>query len=224
MTRFSSTLLALVFALVLSASLTACTQKESPMEKKVPAPISVSPQTKILFLGDSLTEGYGVSQDQAYPAKLQEILQEAGHAVEVINAGSSGSTSASALERMQWHMQSAPDIVVLALGGNDGLRGVSVDATYDNLAKAIDLAQDNNVPVYLASMKLPYNYGEDYRQAFEETFERLLKDKNIQAVPFMLEGVGGVEEMNLPDGIHPNQKGHTQIAKNLAGFLISELP
>ncbi|MCB1196963.1 MAG: arylesterase [Deltaproteobacteria bacterium] len=194
------------------------------MEKSSGQETVIPEQIKILILGDSLTDGYGVSREQAYPAQLEKILQKQGLQVRIINAGSSGSTSASALERLQWHMQAKPDILLLALGGNDGLRGVSITATFENLARTIDLAKANDIRVFLASMKLPYNYGQDYRTSFEGMYERLVQDKDIQAVPFMLEGVGGVKEMNLPDGIHPNEQGHVKIANNMATFFLSELP
>lgn len=170
----------------------------------------------ILILGDSLTEGYGVEKEEAFPAQLLKIIKESGNKnIKVTAAGTSGSTSASAVKRLKWHLRKKPDYLILALGGNDGLRGLKPEATKENLSEAIKLAKSKNVKVFLAGMKIPLNYGEDYRSRFEKTFTDLAEEHDVSLIPFLLEGVGGEEELNLADGIHPNEKGHKIIAKTI---------
>lgn len=182
-----------------------------------------APKKRLLIIGDSLTEGYGVTQKSAYPSQLESIIQKRGKNYEVINAGSSGSTSASAFSRMKWHMKKTPGIVILALGANDGLRGTSVSATKSNLSKAIDVALNKKVKVYLAGMKLPMNYGKKYRADFEKVFSELVKEKKIKFIPFLLKGVGGRPELNLADGIHPNEEGHKIIAQTVYAAIQEDL-
>ena len=172
-------------------------------------------ENRILIIGDSLTEGYGVSKKSAYPAQLEKLLTANQKAYKVVNAGSSGSTTASAVTRMKWHMRKTPKIVILALGANDGLRGTPVEATKKNLSKAIDIALKKKVVVYLAGMKIPMNYGKKYRADFEKVFTDLAKEKKIKFIPFLLKGVGGEPDLNLADGIHPNEKGHKKIAQTV---------
>ena len=130
-------------------------------------------QTLIIALGDSLTEGFGVSNEEAYPYLVEKELIRKGYSVRIINAGISGSTSASAPSRMQWYVRVKPDIVILALGGNDGLRGLSVQHMKKNLGKAIKLASSKNIRVLLAGMQIPLNYGQDYTKSFRNAFYEL---------------------------------------------------
>lgn len=176
-------------------------------------------ETKILVLGDSLTAGYGVQPRQAYPYLLEQKLQKKLKGIRVINAGVSGSTSASALGRVKWFLRSKPDIMILALGGNDGLRGLSSESMRENLSKAIRLAKKNSIFVILAGMQIPPNYGPKYTRQFEQVFPELSKKYSIPLIPFLLEGVAGDSNLNLPDGIHPNAKGHVIIARMLEKFL-----
>jgi acyl-CoA thioesterase-1 len=176
---------------------------------------------RILILGDSLTEGYGVSKKDAFPAILENLLNKNSSKkanakkFKVVAAGSSGSTSASAVKRLKWHLKAKPSLLILALGGNDGLRGLKPKATQDNLDKAIDFAKSKNIKVILAGMKIPTNYGKDYRKDFEKTYTELVKKHNLEFIPFLLKDVGGVKKLNLADGIHPNEEGHKIIAKTL---------
>jgi acyl-CoA thioesterase-1 len=170
---------------------------------------------KILILGDSLTEGYGVKKEQAFPFVLESLLNKTGDNYKVLAAGTSGSTSASALKRLKWHLKANPDVLVLALGGNDGLRGIEPEATKSNLSQAIELAKNKGLLVVLAGMKTPTNYGEEYRERFESTFSELSKKHEVHLIPFLLKGVATVKDLNLADGIHPNEKGHKVIAKTL---------
>jgi len=178
---------------------------------------------KILIIGDSLTEGYGVSKLDAYPNKLEAILNQPKKKYQIINAGSSGSTSAGAYSRLRWHLKAKPQTLILALGANDGLRGIKPSSTKANLQKAINLAKKNNVKVIIAGMQMPYNYGESYRKEYADAFKNLVKENKLDFLPFLLKDVGGRKELNLADGIHPNEKGHSIIAKNFAAFLKGKL-
>lgn len=177
----------------------------------------------ILFLGDSLTEGYQLAKEEAFPALIEKELKKNHKDIKVINAGVSGATSASGMKRLDWYLKIKPDIMVLALGANDGLRGLKVTETEKNLASVIEKARGRGIEVILVGMKMPTNMGETYRSDFESIFPRLSKKYSIKLVPFLLEGVGGVPRYNLPDGIHPNQKGHEIMAKNVLKVLEKEL-
>jgi acyl-CoA thioesterase-1 len=174
----------------------------------------------VVCLGDSLTEGFGLAPEQAYPHLLEQRLRAEGHAVRVVNAGISGSTSASAVARLRWQLRAEPDVVVIALGGNDGLRGVDVDATEANLSEAIAVAKTSGARVLLAGMKLPPNYGPEYTEAFEALFPSLAARHGVSLIPFLLEGVAADPELNLPDGIHPNARGAEIVARNVYDALL----
>jgi len=176
-------------------------------------------ETKIIMLGDSLTAGYGVQPQQAYPNLVEVKLKLSTKEIRVINAGVSGSTSASAPGRVKWFLRSKPDIMILALGGNDGLRGLDPESTKQNLAKAITLAKNNGIFVIIAGMKIPPNYGLKFTHRFEQVFGELSEEHSIPLIPFLLEGVAGDINLNLPDGIHPNSKGHIIIAELVTQFL-----
>ena len=164
---------------------------------------------KFVLIGDSLTEGYGVARDQAYPALVQKKL---GDKVQIINASISGSTSASAPSRMKWQLKSKPDLILLALGANDGLRGLPVDKIEENLSAAIALAEAEHIKVILGGMYLPPNYGAEYTAQFKKVFKKVADKHNIPMIPFLLNGVAGKAELNQADGIHPNEKGHAIVA------------
>ncbi len=170
---------------------------------------------KILILGDSISEGYGVAKDQAYPAVLQGLLDKAGKNYEVVSASISGSTTASGPARLRWFLKQKPSLLILALGANDGLRGLNLQQSEANLQETMTIAKKADVRVILAGMQLPPNYGETYRQDFRNMFARLAKTQQADLIPFLLEGVGGVAELNQADGIHPNAKGHAVIAKTV---------
>ena len=176
-------------------------------------------QTLIVALGDSLTEGFGVSKEEAYPYLVEQELARKGYSIKMINAGISGSTSASAPSRMQWYVRVKPDIVILALGGNDGLRGLSVQHMKKNLGKAIELATVNDILVLLAGMQIPLNYGQDYTKSFRNAFYELAEQYQLPMIPFLLKDVGNVPSLNLPDGIHPNLEGHHIISRTVLEHL-----
>ncbi len=183
-----------------------------------------SPKITILFLGDSITAGYGVAHEQSYPVLLGQKLKSRGiDHVQIINGSISGSTTASALSRLKWFQNASPDLLVLALGANDGLRGLSVEKMKENLNKAISFAKRSNMAVILAGMQIPPNYGPEYAHQFKQVFTTLANDHGIVLIPFLLEGVGGRPQMNQPDGIHPNREGHQQIAKTVFPFILKQI-
>lgn len=183
--------------------------------------MSFTAQAKtILFLGDSLTEGYQLAKEDAFPALVEVELKKKFSDTKVINGGVSGATTASGVKRLGWYLKSRPDIIVLALGSNDGLRGLNLDQSEKNLSEVIEKAKAANMKVLLVGMKMPTNYGEYYRKIFEKLFASLAKKYNIPLLPFLLEGVGGKPALNLPDGIHPNPAGHKIMAKTVLKFLV----
>ena len=181
--------------------------------------------TRILFLGDSLTAGLGVEITQAFPSLLETMLKEKGfEQLQIINGGISGSTTASALSRLKWYGTIQVDILVLALGGNDGLRGLPTDDMYQNLNEAVKFALARGMRVLLAGIEVPPNMGADYATSFRRVFYRLAKEHSLTFFPFLLQDVGGTPSLNLPDGIHPNTEGHRLIAKNMLPYLLQLLP
>lgn len=171
----------------------------------------------ILFFGDSITAGYGLSMDQAYPAIIQNKADSLSYEVEVINGGVSGETSAGGLRRVDWILQRPIDLFVLALGGNDGLRGIDPGHTRDNLQKIIDkvIDQQPTAKIVLAGMEAPPNLGDDYTRDFRNTYRDLVEHNDVIFIPFLLEGVAGEPELNLEDGIHPTAEGHRVIASHV---------
>ena len=179
--------------------------------------------TQLVALGDSLTEGYGIEKEKAYPALVEKKLLDKGYKIKIFNAGISGSTTASAPSRLKWLLKSKPNIIFIALGANDGLRGIAIETTKQNLKDAIQIAKKANIKVWLAGMKLPPNYGASYTSKFEATFQEIAKEEDIPLLPFLLEGVAGHAEFNQPDGIHPNEKGHQKLADFLFSFFQQQL-
>lgn len=176
------------------------------------------PPKNILFFGDSLTAGYGLSTEEAFPALIEKEFNKAGKVVKVTNAGLSGETSAGGLSRIDWILRQPVDIFVLELGANDGLRGLPLDQTRSNLQAIIDKvkARYPDVKLVLAGMMVPPNLGKEYTSEFRNIYPDLAKKNKATLIPFLLEGVAGDEKLNLPDGIHPNVEGHKIVAKNLA--------
>jgi acyl-CoA thioesterase-1 len=180
--------------------------------------IGAAPQSKIiLFLGDSITAGYGLEPSHAYPALIQARIDAKRWKFKAVNAGQSGDTSAGGLNRLNWLLKNRIDVLVLELGANDGLRGLPVETTKKNLQAIIDgtKAKYPEAKVILAGMKVPPNMGKDYGKRFEAIFPALAKSNKAALIPFVLEGVGGVRELNLPDGIHPTAKGQEIVANNV---------
>lgn len=169
----------------------------------------------LVIIGDSLTEGYGVSKEAAFPALLEKKIQAINPEWKIVNSGVSGSTSASAVSRVKWVLKSKPDMVMLALGANDGLRGVRVPTTEKNLDDALKLLTENTIPVILGGMYVPPNYGKKYQDDFKKMFLDLSKKHKVTFVPFILDKVAGKKHLNLSDGVHPNEEGYKIMAEEI---------
>ena len=169
-------------------------------------------RARVVFLGDSLTAGYGLDADQAYPSLIQHRLREAGLDAEVVNAGVSGDTSAGGLRRVDWSLDGNVRVLVVALGGNDALRGLSTDELRRNLAAIIERARQRRVTVILAGMEAPPNLGRAYASAFRQVYRDLAAQYRIALIPFLLEGVAGRPSLNQADLIHPNAAGARKMA------------
>jgi acyl-CoA thioesterase-1 len=172
-----------------------------------------------VFLGDSLTAGLGVDADEAFPSLIGKRLEADGLAVQIVNAGVSGDTTAGGLRRLDWLLRQSPDVLVVGLGANDGLRGLSLAASEENLRQIIQQARAAGARVLLLGMLIPPNYGPEYTTAFRAIYPGLARELNVPLVPFVLEGVGGNPDLNQPDGIHPTAAGHKVVAGNVAGYI-----
>ncbi len=170
---------------------------------------------RIVAFGNSLTAGLGVTLDESYPAQLQRKLDAAGYPYRVVNAGVSGDTTAGGIRRVSWVLNSKPSIVILELGGNDGLRGLSLQETKTNLERIIQQLQHASVTVVLAGMKLPPNYGREYTAGFEALYHALAKQYHLTLIPFFLDGVAGLSSLNQADGIHPTGEGYRLIVEKV---------
>ena len=173
----------------------------------------------IVALGDSLTAGLGVDADEAFPARLQVRLRREGYAYRVVNAGVSGDTTAGGLRRVDWVLRTNPEIVIVALGANDGLRGQSPQAVRANLEEIVARLQAAGARVLLAGMRLPPNYGAEFTKEFEALFPAVARRAKIAFMPFLLDGVATDPRLNQPDGIHPTAAGHQVIADHLWSYL-----
>jgi acyl-CoA thioesterase I len=209
------------------AAITASCSSEGP--RSVPPPASqsepatpavataVSPPStplgpRIVVLGDSLTAGLGLAPEQAYPALLQKRLDAAGLKYEVVNAGVSGDTSAGGLRRVDWALEGDVKVLIVALGGNDALRGLPVEQLRDNLITITDRAKARGIKVILAGMEAPPNFGPAYTSAFRQTYRDVARQQGAILIPFLLDGVAGLPEMNQGDGIHPTAAGAEKVA------------
>ena len=173
--------------------------------------------SNIVFFGDSITAGYGIPIEQAFTSLIQEKIKERSLNYRVINAGLSGETSAGGLNRIDWILRSKPSVFFLELGGNDGLRGLSLDETESNLKAMVGKirAANEQAIIFLCGMQIPPNLGQEYTTKFRLLYEKVAKETNVKLIPFLLEGVGGDPKLNLSDGIHPNPKGHTIVAETV---------
>ncbi|WP_455243533.1 arylesterase [Petrachloros mirabilis] len=170
---------------------------------------------RIVAFGNSLTAGLGVSPDETYPAHLQQHLDRSGIRYRVVNAGVSGDTTAGGLRRVAWILKSRPQVVILELGGNDGLRGLSLSETRSNLETIIQKFREASVTVVLAGIQLPPNYGKEYTAGFQAIYPALAKKYGLVFIPFILEGVAGSVTLNQADGIHPTGEGYQIIAQHV---------
>lgn len=188
-------------------------QTETKAEKEEVA----SDEKIILFFGNSLTAGYGIEQDLAFPGLIQDRLDSLGKDYKVINGGLSGETTAGGLSRIDWFLEDEPSIFILELGGNDGLRGIQLAETKKNLEAIIDKVQTKypSTKIILAGMQIPPNMGTEYTQEFQAIYPKVAEEKDVELIPFLLQDVGGIKELNLPDGIHPTEEGHIIVAETV---------
>lgn len=177
---------------------------------------AAEPKT-VLVLGDSIAAGYGLDLEEAFPALLQEKIEQAGLNYKVVNAGLSGDTTAGGLRRISWLLRQPVDVLLLELGGNDGLRGIDPDETAKNLQGIVDKvrAKNPNTLIVIAGMQMPENMGKDYAERFREVFPEIAQKNRATLIPFLLEGVGGKADLNQADRIHPTAEGHRMIAKTI---------
>lgn len=210
----------ILLSLVIAAGLvsSAC-RSDAPTNATAPPPAaaSVTPPTpsskpRVVFLGDSLTAGLGLEGEQSYPALIRKRLVAEGFDYEVVNAGVSGDTSAGGLRRLEWSLEGDVKVLVVALGANDGLRGLSPADMKKNLAAVIDRAAAKGVTVILAGMEAPPNFGVDYTRQFRDVYRDLAAAHHVQFLPFLLQGVAGEAALNQADGIHPNARGAQMVA------------
>lgn len=178
---------------------------------------SVAPgsRPRIVVLGDSLTAGLGLPLEEAYPSLLQQRLDQGGYPYEIVNAGVSGDTTAAGLNRLEWTLDGDVRILILALGANDGLRGMPIDRMKANLAAIIERAQQRGIDVLLAGMEVPSNLGRAYSSEFRQVFPDLARQHGIPLMPFLLDGVAGITALNQGDRIHPNREGARVVADNV---------
>ncbi|WP_435625351.1 arylesterase [Flagellimonas sp.] len=180
-----------------------------------------SSEKVILFFGDSLTAGYGLELEQAFPALIQSRLDSLGLNYTVINSGLSGETTSGGRNRLNWVLKQKVDVFVLELGANDGLRGIPLVETRKNLQAMIDVVKEKNsdTKIVLAGMQIPPNMGPEYTTEFRKIFPELAEENQIALIPFLLEGVAGIPELNLEDGIHPTPEGHEIVKENVWSVL-----
>ncbi|UZD24637.1 arylesterase [Algoriphagus halophytocola] len=212
-----------LLALVISAS--SCAEKKTETSQaQASKEAEATPETDekiILFFGNSLTAGYGIEQDLAFPGLIQDRLDSLGKEYKVINGGLSGETTAGGVSRLDWFLEDKPDIFVLELGGNDGLRGIAISETKKNLGIIIDKVQEKypDTEIILAGMQIPPNMGPEYSTRFAEIYPEVAQEQNVTLIPFLLENVGGINELNLPDGIHPTEEGHKIVSETVWTYL-----
>ena len=189
------------------------------------APPAEAPSVEgtVVAVGDSLTAGYGLRETEAYPAKLENKLRQAGYRWRVVNAGISGETSSGTLSRVDWILKLKPDIVILETGANDGLRGVDPQLTRDNIDKTVTLLQEKGVVVVLAGMRMFANLGPSYTKEFADIYPKVAKQHGLILIPFFLAGVAGDAALNQADGIHPVAKGYQVVTDLVYPFLLQAI-
>ena len=217
--RISSHLAAVAIGLALLAG---CSGNGNDTTASKEQPTAAAPddgsgpaRPRVVALGDSLTAGLGLLEQQAYPAALQRKIDVDGHKFEVVNAGVSGDTSAGGLRRLDWALEGDVKVLILALGANDGLRGLSVAELQKNLTEIIGRAKERNIVVILAGMEAPPNYGPEYTASFRQAFQDVAREQRVLFIPFLLAGVAGQADLNQGDGIHPTADGATIMAETV---------
>jgi acyl-CoA thioesterase-1 len=216
-----------LFAVLLTLAC-ACAKSDSRAESRAPdsgapAPVddpSATPaRPRIVALGDSLTAGYGLLESQSYPALIQQHIDKDGYEFEVVNAGVSGDTTAGGLRRLDWALEGNVRVLIVALGGNDGLRGLGVSEMKHNLTTIVRRAKERGVAVILAGMEAPPNFGQEYATAFRQVFRQVALEERVIFIPFLLQNVAGHPDLNQGDGIHPNARGAAVVADTVWGVI-----
>jgi len=199
---------------LVAALMLACSPADTPVEpaaarKSAPAPTAPAAvaRPRVVFLGDSLTAGLGLSREQSVPALIQARMDAEGYPYEVVNAGVSGDTAAGGLSRLDWSLEGDVKVLVIELGANDGLRGNPVEGVKRNLAEIITRAKQRQIRVLLTGMEAPPNFGPAYTAEFRKVFPDLAREHSVALMPFFLDGVAGIPALNNADGIHPNPEG-----------------
>jgi acyl-CoA thioesterase-1 len=211
---------------ILAAWLTSCSASTEKKQAEEGNQIVDSTANKtILFFGNSLTAGYGIDPEESFACRIQTRLDSLKKEFRVINGGLSGETTAGGLSRLDWFLEEEPYLFVLELGGNDGLRGIALTETKKNLLAIVDKVQAKypNTKIILAGMQIPPNMGQEYTEEFKAIYPAVAKEKNIELIPFLLEGVAGNPDLNLPDGIHPTAEGHRLVMETLWPYISKAL-
>jgi acyl-CoA thioesterase-1 len=211
---------------VLAAWLTSCSASTEKKQAEEGNQVVDSTANKtILFFGNSLTAGYGIDPEESFAGRIQTRLDSLKKEFRVINGGLSGETTAGGLSRLDWFLVEEPYLFVLELGGNDGLRGIALTETKKNLLAIVDKVQAKypNTKIILAGMQIPPNMGQEYTEEFKAIYPAVAKEKNIELIPFLLEGVAGNPDLNLPDGIHPTAEGHRLVMETLWPYISKAL-
>ncbi|MDA8422099.1 MAG: arylesterase [Nitrospiraceae bacterium] len=212
---------AVIAVLILPAQLLGCEQRKETAT--VPQQNRSTYQGTIVAMGDSLTAGFGVIENDAYPAQLERKLQAAGLPWKVVNAGISGETSSGALSRVNWVLKLKPDIVILETGANDGLRGIDPRVTQRNIDETLRILKENHVLVVLAGMRMVRNLGSEYTDAFHAIYPRLAREHDVLLIPFFLQGVAGESSLNQKDGIHPTAEGYRIITEAIYPYVFQAI-
>ncbi len=214
----------LLLCLLLAFVLSGCDRQEKPSgtTAQTTAPARVYDGT-IIALGNSLTAGLGVAEEEAYPALLEEKLQQHGYNWQVINGGISGETSSGALSRINWIIAQQPDVVILETGANDGMRGIPAAVIRENIGRSVQLLKAAGIEVILAGMQMLQNLGPDYTRQFRAVYPAVAKEQGIILVPFFLDQVGGVPSLNQPDTIHPTPEGYRIVAQTVYPYVVKAI-
>ena len=225
MNRFIHTLSKFAFLLLFTGILASCgsssENKEAEIQETTDQQAPATTLKTILFFGNSLTAGYGIEQEDAFSGLTQARIDSLGLNYRVINGGLSGETTAGGLSRLDWFLEDEPTIFVLELGGNDGLRGILPSESKKNLLAIIDKvrAKYPDTKIILAGMQIPPNMGQEYTDEFKGIYPEVATEKNVTLIPFLLEGVAGNPDLNLPDGIHPTEAGHKIVLETIWPYI-----
>lgn len=210
--------------LITSLLIASCSSEQEPQEREDVVPVGQQAGKKtIVAVGDSLTAGFGVDENESYPILLEKKLQAEGYNYRVVNGGVSAETSSGTLSRIEWIMTLKPDIVILETGANDGLRGIDLQLVEDNLRKILTRLQKSDVVVLLAGMKMVWNLGPQYVEQFNSIYPRLAGEFDAVFMPFFLEDVAMKSDLNLSDGVHPNKQGYRIICDNIYPYVLEAI-